>query len=294
MEGNIEDWRKAGRIAKEALLYGKGLIVPGAKLIDVCDKVEEKIFSLGGGIAFPAQVSLDTHAAHYCPGPNDDSVFGSEVCCLDVGVEVNGSIGDNACTVDLSGEHGKLVEASEAALAEATKILKIGLPVSEIGRVIQETINSYGFSPIKNLSGHGLGIYGIHTTPSIPNYDTHDGVVLEKGMTIAIEPFATDGKGLIQEGGQPTVFMMVGKRPVRNMITRQVLKEIEKYNGLPFTTRWLVKKFPEFKVNIALRELLQYGVIKSYAPLSEVEKGIVSQAENSFLIDDEVEVLTKV
>jgi len=293
MEDNIEDWKKAGHIAHEALLYGKDLIKKNAKLLDVCDMIEEKIIRLGGRPAFPVQISMDNIAAHYCPPPNDDSVFQEQLCCLDVGVEVNGAIGDNALTVDLSRDHNELRKASEEALKAASEVLKVGVTLGKIGRVIQDTIGSYGFSPIKNLSGHGLGLYGIHTSPSIPNYDTGDHTSLTKGMTVAIEPFATDGKGMIQGTQNPTVFMLARKKPVRNMITREVLKEIQSYNGLPFTTRWLTKKFPEYKVRYALSELVQLNSIESFPPLSEVEKGLVSQAENSFLIDDEVIVLTK-
>ena len=52
-----EDYIKAGKIAAEALKYGAGLIKPGASWIEVADKIEKKIIDLGGGIAFPAQMS---------------------------------------------------------------------------------------------------------------------------------------------------------------------------------------------------------------------------------------------
>ena len=54
---NIESWKKAGRIAAEALSYGKGLIKPGATMLEVSDAVEDKILALGGDMAFPAQIS---------------------------------------------------------------------------------------------------------------------------------------------------------------------------------------------------------------------------------------------
>jgi methionyl aminopeptidase len=293
MEGNLDDWKKAGNIAHESLIYGKSMIRKNAKMIDVCDRVEEKIIELGGRPAFPVQISMDHVAAHYCPSPNDDIIFQEQLCCLDVGVEVNGAIGDNACTVDLSGKYSDLVKASEEALQAATEVLEVGVTLGKIGRSIQDAITSRGFAPIRNLSGHGLGIYGIHTSPSIPNYDTGDNTKLLKGMTIAIEPFATDGKGMIHETNNAEVFMLEHKKPVRNPITRQVLSEIDKFKGLPFTTRWLTKKFPEFKVNYALNELAKAGSIHMFPPLTEVTKGMVSQAENSFLIDDEVITLTK-
>jgi methionyl aminopeptidase len=289
-----DKWREAGRIASQALRYGEGLIRPGARLLDVTEKIEEKIVELGGGFAFPPQLSCDHIAAHYCAEPDDNIVLDKQLVCLDVGVEVDGCIGDNALSVDLSGENTDLVKASREALNNAIKIIQIGTTLGEIGRTIQETIESHGFSPIKNLSGHGLSRYDIHAPPSIPNYDTGDDTALEKGMTIAIEPFATNGAGLIYETDKANIFSLVAEKPVRSLITRQILRDIKAYKGLPFTTRWLTRKYPQFKVSFALKELLNLEAIRKYPPLPDKNKGLVSQAEHSLLIDDKVEVLTKV
>lgn len=290
---NIEDWRKAGKIAAEALAFGKGLIIKGASLLEVSDKIEEKIKQLGGECAFPVQISCDQIAAHYCADPDDDTVFENQVACLDIGVHINGCIGDTACTVDLSGKNSELVKASEEALQNAIKTVRIGATLAEIGKAIHDTITGYGFSPIRNLSGHGLSPYNVHDKPSVPNYDTGDKTMLTKGQVIAIEPFATNGLGMIHETENANIFAIITKKPVRSMITRQVLKEIEKYQGLPFTTRWLVKKFPLFKVNFALKDLLNQNIITKYSPLPDKNKGLVSQAEHTLLVDEKVEVLTK-
>ncbi|MBN2112026.1 type II methionyl aminopeptidase [Candidatus Woesearchaeota archaeon] len=292
-EEEIESYRKAGKIAAEALEYGKGLIKSGAKLLDVSEKIEKKIEDLGGKPAFPAQISCDSIAAHYCAEPDDETVFDKQVCSLDIGVHVNGFIGDNACTVDLSGAYSDLVKASEEALKEALKIVQIGVTAGELGKIIQETISSFGFSPIKNLTGHGLSRFNIHDKPTIPNFDTGDETKLEKGMVIAIEPFATDGMGMVYEQEQGNIFSLVQKRPVRSMFAREILKEIEKYNGLPFTTRWLAKKMPLAKVGFGLRELLRAEAVRSYPPLKEKKKGIVTQAEKSLIIGDKIEVITR-
>ena len=290
---NLYEWRQAGKIAAQALHYGKSLIKPGARIIDVLDKIEEKIHSLGAECAFPPQISMNETAAHYYPEPNDDFTFTDELCCLDIGAHINGAIGDTACTVDLSGKNAELVDASKKALQAAIEKAAIGAKLSEMGKAIQETISGYGFAPVRNLSGHGLDRYEIHGPPSVPNYDDHSDRKLEKGMIIAIEPFATTGQGLIHEADQASIFSLVNKKPVRNIFARQIMKEIEKLNGLPFTVRNLTKKFPLFKVNLALKELLQNKIIKAYPPLVEVSRGLVSQAEHSLLIDNKVEVLTR-
>lgn len=290
---DIEKWRKAGRIAAEALEYGKGLIKKGVTILEVSDKVEEKIKNLGGELAFPVQISCDNIAAHYCADPDDKSIFENQVASLDVGVHIDGCIGDNACTLDLGGQHKELVKASEDALKEAVKISQAGTRLREIGKKIQEVISSYGFAPIKNLSGHGLSSYNVHDSPTIPNYDNKDDTQLEKDMVIAIEPFATTGMGLIQETERANIFSFIAQRPVRSQTARLLFVELQKYKGLPFTTRWLINKFPLFKLNFALKELLRAGCIRDYPPLTEKGKGLVSQAEHTLYIGDKTEILTK-
>ncbi len=289
-----EDYIKAGKLAAEAREYGRLLIKKGAPLLDVAEKIELKIKSLGGEFAFPPQLSCNETAAHFCPEKGNKTILENQLVCLDVGVHINGFIGDCACTVDLSGDHSELVKASEEALKEATKMLQIGTKVNDIGKTIQKTIESFGFKPVRNLSGHGLSQFNIHDKPTIPNFASEDDTELKKGMAIAIEPFATNGIGLIEEKGEPSVFTLMGKKSVRMGFVRNIQKEIESFNGLPFTTRWLTNRFPENQVKYALNQLKLLGVLHEYAPLVERGKGLVSQAENSFLIDDKVICLTKI
>jgi len=291
----IEKLKKAGKIAAQIREYGKGLVKKDASMTEVLDKIEEKIIELGAKPAFPAQISCNQLAAHYCPDEEDKTIFSDQLVCLDVGVHVDGFIGDTAVTVDLSGKYNDLIKAAEEALDNSIKIIKPGVTLAEIGKVIQETINNYGFAPVRNLSGHGLGKYEIHTKPSIPNFDNGDNTKIEPGMVFAIEPFASTGAGIVQDSGIATVFELGIKKPVRNPITRQVLKEIENYDNLPFTTRWLTRKFGA-KAKFALREMEQLGMLHAHPPLADKDKGMISQAEHSILVDDkgEVTILTQI
>ncbi|MBN1385829.1 type II methionyl aminopeptidase [Candidatus Woesearchaeota archaeon] len=290
----LERFREAGRITAGAREYGKGLIRVGASLREVTDLIEEKIVGLGGDMAFPVQISFNHTAAHNCPGPNDGTLFSTgDVLKLDLGAHVDGYVADTAVTIDL-GSHSKLVAASEEALKNAIRIIKPGVTLGAIGKVIQDSIVGYGYVPIKNLSGHGVGRFSVHTAPQIPNYDNGDDTCVEEGMVFAIEPFATDGQGMVVEGDSAEIFMIEDKKPVRSPITRLVLREIEKFNGLPFTTRWLTRKMPYFKVNFALKELTEKGILRLYPPLNDKAKGLVSQAEHTVLVTGGgCEVLTK-
>ncbi len=212
MEKEILDkYIKAGKIASEARNYGKNLIKVGASLLEISDKIENKIKELGGELAFPVQISMNDVAAHNCADPDDTTKLKKgDLCKLDIGVHIDGYVADTACSVDL-GDNNDLVKASEDALTEALKIIKPGTTLAEIGETIKNAISKYGFSPIKNLSGHGLSKYVIHGPPTIPNFNTHDDTKLKEDDVIAIEPFATNGFGMIYESEKANIFSLVKK-----------------------------------------------------------------------------------
>jgi methionyl aminopeptidase len=276
----------AGRIGAEALNYGRSLIKEGASLVEIADKVEAKIVQLGGGIAFPVQISRNHLAAHYCPDIEDRTVLeAGDVVKIDLGVSIDGFLSDTACTLYLGEDPDiqNLVEASRSALQNVSKIIKSGVEIGTLGSEIQRTITSMGFSPIRNLSGHGLGRFQVHAAPTIPNFSVSSKNVLGV-QAVAVEPFATTGVGIVENSGIPNVFLLNVKRPVRDRIVRKVLSAISGYNGLPFARRWLERLFPKAEVNYALRQLVRDELITEYPPLGEISGGLVSQAEHTFLL----------
>jgi len=70
---------------------------------------------------------------------------------------------------------------------------------------VEKEILSRGYRPIANLTGHGLDQYVAHMDPTIPNISIHGGTLLEEGMAIAIEPFATTGSGRVGAGPEEAV-----------------------------------------------------------------------------------------
>lgn len=291
---NLADWRKAGRIAAQGLQYGAKLLKKGAVLGEVCDAVDKKIIELGARPAWPTQVGCNEVAAHYTPDPDDKAACEDQLICLDVGAHINGCIGDNALTIDLSGKYSDLVKAAKDAFEAARKVVGIGVPVSDVSAAIQDSITSAGFAPIRNLSGHSISPYIIHDAPTIPNVKTNLKTALVKGQVIAIEPFATTGAGMVDEAEHANLFALWNKKPVRSPYAREIMQFVEQeYKNLPFTTRWLAQKFGMGKTNLALRELNQAGCLHGYPPLVEINKGMVAVHENTLLIDDKVEVLTQ-
>ena len=292
----IENWKKAGRITAQIREFGKEQIKIGASLLKVTEKIEDEIYKLNAKPAFPVQISVNDIAAHYNPGNNDLYIFKTgDLVKLDVGVHVNGCIGDSAISVNLNDKNNKiLIDAAEYALKEAIKIVKPGTRLGEIGKVIEDCIKEMGFNPVRNLSGHEIKKYEEHAGLTIPNFDNKDKTELREGQIIAIEPFATTGIGLIEEKGDSEIYKAVKQKNTRDAIARDILMKIlVEYRGLPFAKRWLIKMFPDFKVNYALRLLERDEILYRYNQLVEKSNGLVSQAEHTLLVQDRPIILTK-
>ncbi len=289
---NLKDYEKAGKIAAECLEFGRKLIKVNGSLFELAEKVEKKIYDLDGKPAFPINISINEIAAHFTPEINGKTIFKEgDLVKLDVGVHVNGCIGDNACTIDL-GDNKELVKASEKALDNAIKIIKPGVKLRDIGKEIQNVIEGFGFSPIRNLCGHQVDQYVQHAGLTIPNYDNGSELELEEGMIIAIEPFATTGEGVVVDGKPSGIFRLVQEKNTRNMEARKIIKFVgENFKTLPFAKRWL-KQFSNLNFN--LQTLEREDIIEEYKMLVERSKGLVSQCEKTVLVKDKVKILTKV
>jgi methionyl aminopeptidase len=291
----LESFRKAGRIAAECREWARDAIRPGVRVRDVLEAIEARIRERGAAPGFPAQSSRNHIAAHYCSPPGDETVYAEGDCVkVDIGVHVDGYVADTAATVDLSGDGrwAALIRASADALAAAIATVADEVPVGELGAAIERTILAAGFNPVRNLTGHGLGRWKVHTPPQIPNQSERGGARLRKGMVFAIEPFACTGKGYIKERGRAEVFMMT-RPPLRAKgLDRGVLREIEAWRGLPIARRYFREHDPQ-ALEQTLSALARQGALMRYPPLVEDEDVMVAQTEHSIYLGPEgVEVLT--
>jgi methionyl aminopeptidase len=234
-------------------------------------------------------ISIDEEAAHATPSVDDDTTFGEEMINIDIGVHVDGWLADSAITIDYSG-NDELVEASEAALEAAIDTIEPGVDTGFIGNIIGRTINGYGYNPVVNLTGHGLGHWEQHTEPNIPNRKVPEGTTLEVGDVVAIEPFATDGGGKVKEGSDEEIFALDKEGSIRDRQARAVLDQVtEEFRTLPFATRWLDADRPA----IGLRRLKQQNLVHGYPVLKEQAGYYVSQKEHTVIVtEDGCEVTT--
>jgi len=285
---------KAGEIAKKVREFAKSIVKKDMLLIELAEKIESKIIELGGKPAFPTNLSINEIAAHYTPSHNDETKAHG-LLKVDMGVHINGFIADFTFSVDLenNSENKKLIEASENALKNAIQKAKEEKSLGEIGKAVQETIESYGFSPIVNLTGHEMNEYELHSGIAILNVANKNSEKLKKGL-YAIEPFSTNGSGKIYEGKPSGIYQLTDDKNIRSNDARIILNFIgEEYRTLPFCSRWIVKKFG-VKSLFALRQLEENGNLHQYPQLVEVSKGKVAQSENTILVDDEVIVTSEV
>lgn len=297
MKLELDKLRASGRISATALAHGRAMIVPGARIEDIQRAVEAKIRELGGSPAFPAQTSRNHIAAHYCSPPGDLTVIkAGDIVKLDCGTQVDGYVTDNATTVDLrDGDNSLLCAASKMALENAIAVMGPGVSLTEVGRQVETTIGSLGFKPVRNLCGHGVARYTIHCAPSVPNYADAKAGRLKANMTIACEPFASDGKGMIEVDGAPEVFML--KRDVRpkDNLPADVIKAMEQSEGLPFARRDLERWLGSLvRGDAALKLLQKKDLVDEYPPLCEKPGVRIAQFEHTIFISETgAEVMTR-
>jgi methionyl aminopeptidase len=276
---------QAGKIASEVKKFARTIIKKDVPLLEIAEKIESKIEELGGKPAFPVNLSINNVAAHYTPA-HDDETKAHGLLKVDFGVHIGGWIADTAFSLDLenSEENKKLINTSGAAVADAINVISQDVSTDEIGEAISETIESHGFSPIINLSGHSMEQYDLHSGISIPNINDKKDTKLKEGL-YAIEPFATTGSGRVHDGKPSGIYYLKDTKNVRSPIARETLELIKKeYDTLPFCSRWIVKKLGT-KALFGLKQLEDNGNLHHFAQLVEVAGSKVSQAENTILIE---------
>jgi methionyl aminopeptidase len=279
----LQSYTEAGEISKKVKTFARELIKPGMLLLEIAQKIEAEIIKLGAEPAFPVNLSIDDIAAHYHPTLQDTSTA-KGLLKVDIGIHIQGCIADSAFTLDLTKtkEHTDIIHATEEALQNAIEETKKNTSLSEIGKTIQETIEKKGFSPIINLSGHGLETYEVHANLTIPNYDNGNQTILSEGA-YAIEPFATYGEGKVYEGPPSTIYQLTNPKNTRGTTAREILDYIvEKKKTLPFSLREMQEKFGPM-ARLALNELEQNNIVHHYPQLIEKSHKPVTQAEHTII-----------
>lgn len=217
-EEEIEILRQGGKILAEVMSKIVKEIKPGITTGQIEDMACSLIKRVGARPSFKGYksdfdrkefptalcVSVNNQVVHTPSFPSRRLIAGY-IVGIDLGIEYpfkegeKGFYTDMAITVPvgkISAEAKKLIKATKKSLDLAIAAVKPGNYLSDIGRAVQNYIESQGFSVVRDLVGHGVG-YAVHEDPQIPNFIAKNGkfqdVELRPGMVLAIEPMVNNG-----------------------------------------------------------------------------------------------------
>lgn len=316
----LEKYEKAGRIASTVRRKAVKKAEAGMKVIDLIEFVENEIKKHGAGLAFPCTVCINEITSHYTSQADDDTIlYRGDIVKIDLGAEIDGYPSDTAATILIEGENKNsfdeddtplmpgrcdntiyditedvleerrnLIEATDLALENVIPILKEGVSTKEIGRIIKDTVESKGFRPVVDLTGHTIARYNLHPGQIIPNYPANDEYILQEDDHIAVEPFATGGEGHISHLQRHTIYSYLRNRLMRNPESEKLLERISReYNHFPFSKRHLLGEYDKKSLDDAINPLISSRALFPYPVLKERSNACVAQTEHTIIIERE-------
>jgi methionyl aminopeptidase len=200
--------REAGRLVGEVLTELTGMVAPGVTTADLDAAAEKRILAAG---AVPAFKGYHGYPATICASVNEEVIHGipsgrrvlkaGDIISIDVGASLDGYFGDSAVTLAVGAvteEAATLLRATEESLYKAIERARPGARISDIGHAVQQHVEAFGFSVVREFVGHGIG-QKMHEEPQVPNYgEPGRGPRLAEGMVLAIEPMVNAGKPAVK------------------------------------------------------------------------------------------------
>ncbi len=202
----IDTLRQAGAVVGQTLEYLRNTVKPGMTLKEVDALGEEFILKAGakpsfkGLYGFPASVCTSVNEVIIHGIPTDYKLQDGDILGLDIGTIVDGYYGDAAITMPIgtiTSEDQKLIDCSKDALYTAIEAIKPGIRFKELSAILEESIRSAGFVPLRDFCGHGIGKKP-HDEPNIPNYvdgKVNQGPKIKNGMVFCLEPMVCQKEG---------------------------------------------------------------------------------------------------
>lgn len=199
----IDKARASNRIVAEVLSVLREKVKPGVTTREL-DKIAEGVTEKRG--ARPAFKGYRGYPYSLCASVNEEVVHGmpsnrvlveGDIVGLDFGVCYQGLYGDSAITLPVgrvSEQATRLMQVTEQSLYSAIHQACDGNRLGDISAAVQETVETAGYSIVRDFVGHGIG-KSMHEDPQIPNFGKKGrGIELKKGMILAIEPMVNAGK----------------------------------------------------------------------------------------------------
>ncbi len=285
---------RAGMIASKALEYTCKLVKANGPLLKIVEAGEARIRKLGGLPAFPINISVNHHAAHYTPHLHDTSrVPDLALVKVDLGVHVDGFIADNARTV-LVGEDerfSRLIAAAEAGLQAAIQTIRAGVRVWQVSKAISHAMCQSKVRAIENLTGHSIEVFNLHAGISVPaiarSSERFSSPHLREHMVVAIEPFATYSHRPHVENLEPGhIYGFARFKNPKNPKLRILFSQMKvKFSQLPFASRWMAELVELNQISSILEQLKQEQCIYNYPVLGLQDESVIAQAEHTVIVE---------
>lgn len=196
--------KEAGKVVGLVFKTIEEKLHPGMSTLDIDEIVETTMLENG---CLPSEKGYYGYPASACVSVNDTLLHGipsskiiireGDIVSVDIVANYHGYHADACRTFKvgtITERANRLVETTKASFFEAIKLIKPGVHLGDISHFIQEYIESRGYNVVREYTGHGIGSH-MHEDPSIPNYGkAGTGIVLQEGMTLAIEPMVLEGR----------------------------------------------------------------------------------------------------
>ena len=200
----IELMRESCRLLSQVHKALGEYVRPGISTLDIDRMGERMIRDMG---CVPNFKDYNGYPASICVSVNDEVVHGipskhriiqeGDIVSLDAGLIYKGYHSDAARTHavgQISPEAQKLMDVTKQSFFEGIKFAKAGNHLYDISNAIDAYVSQFGYGIVRDLVGHGIGTH-LHEDPQIPNFRQHKkGILLEPGMTLAIEPMINMGR----------------------------------------------------------------------------------------------------
>ena len=201
-EEEIALMRENAIIVSKTLAEVGKIVAPGVTTLEL-NRVAETFIRDNGAI--PSFLGYDGFPAALCISVNDVVVHGfpsdyvlkeGDIVSVDCGTLYKGYNGDSAYTFpvgEVDAETRKLLDVTKESLYKGIEKAIAGNRTGDIGHAVQTYAESFGFSVVRELEGHGIG-KNLHEGPGVPNYGRKGfGPRLTDGMVICIEPMINSG-----------------------------------------------------------------------------------------------------
>src|SRR3989454_11213581 len=198
----IEKMRAAGQLVGKVLVELRKMVEPGMTTLEVNDAADRMIRDAG---AYPTFKGYNGFPFSICASVNEQVVHGfpsryklqeGDIFSIDVGVTLNGFVGDTAATIPVgkvSEDRLQLIRVTEECLQLAIEQCRPGNHLGDIGWAVQSHAEAHGYSVVRDYVGHGIG-RRMHEDPQIPNYGKPGkGPKIKSGYVFAVEPMINLG-----------------------------------------------------------------------------------------------------